>query len=179
MAYRSTGTVKQFARQKILANELEVGGSPIGDSDMLYNFNTLGRRVTKVGTLASAPDALFTVTGKNLITLMVGEVTSVVATTTSLQLQTSTGSVIIATSTQITTDAAGTLYMVTGDPDDALCGGATPNADIAFSKTGFNPPMFVNDDVIMQVINGAGTGLIEWTVYYFPLEDSATIEAAA
>lgn len=180
MVQRSTGTVKQFARQKILANELEVGGSPIGDSEMLYNFiNGLGRRVTKTGTLASAPDALFTVTGKNLITLITGEVTSVVATTTSMHLKTSTGTILICTSTQVTTAAAGTLYLVTGDPDDALNGGATPNADIAFSKTGFNPPMLMNDDRIDMVINGAGTGLVEWVLYYVPLEADATIEAAA
>lgn len=180
MALRNTGTNRQFSRQKLVVNEIEVGGSPIGDSTVLYNFNnSFGRRVTKTGDISSAPDALFTVTGKNLITMIVGEVTSVFATTTSMHLKTSTGAIALCTSTQVTTAAAGTLYMVTGDPDDALNGGATPNADAAFSKTGFFPPILVNDDRIDMIVNGAGTGTVEWTLYYFPLEDSATIEAAA
>jgi len=177
---RSTGTVKQFARQKLLVNEIEVNGSPIGDSTMLYNFNNqYGRLVTKTGDIASAPDMLFDVTGKCLITLLVGEVTSVFATTTSLNLKTSTGSVLITTSTQVTTAAAGTLYIVTGDPDDALNGSATPNADVAFVKTGVQAPFMMNDDTIQQVVNGAGTGTILWSLYYLPLEDSATVAAAA
>lgn len=149
-------------------------GDPTGG--FLPNF---GWRVTKVGDVSAAPDDLFTVTGKCMITMFVGEVTSVIATTTSLQLQTSTGSVIIATSTQITTDAVGTLYFVTGDPDDALNGAQTPNVDIAFTKTGFNPPILMNDDKIYQAINGAGTGLIQWDLYYFPLESGALIAASA
>lgn len=176
---RSTGTVKQFARQKLLVNELEVDGSPIGDSTMLYSFNNqYGRQVTKTGDIASAPDMLFDVTGKCLITLLTGEITSVFATTTSLNLKTSTGSVLITTSTQVTTAAAGTLYFVTGDPDDALNGGSTPNADIAFLKTGTIAPFVMNDDTIQQVVNGAGTGTVLWTLYYFPLEDGAEVNAA-
>ncbi len=177
---RSTGTVKQFARQKMLVNEIEVGGSPIGDSTVLYQFNNqYGRQVTKESDLASAPDMLFDVTGKCLVTLLCGEVTSVVATTTSLNLKTSTNSILITTSTQVTTAAAGTLYLVSGDPDDALNVAATPNVDIAFVKSGVMAPFVMNDDTIQQVINGAGTGKILWTLYYFPLEDSATVAAAA
>lgn len=138
-----------------------------------------GWRVTKVGDLSAAPDDLFTVTGKCLVTLMVGEVTSVLATTSSLALHTSTNSIVIAASTQITSDALGTLYMVTGDPDDALCGGATPNVDAAFAKTGITVPFMVNDDAIYQTINGAGTGKIQWDVYYIPLESGASIAASA
>jgi len=177
---RSTGTVKQFARQKLLVNELEVDGAPVGDSTMLYDFlPNYGRRVTKSATIASAPDALFDVTGKCLITLMVGEVTSVIATSTSLSLNTSTNDQVIAASTQITTDAAGTLYWVSGDPDLALNGADTPGVDAAFMKVGTHAPFVVNDDQIEQNVNSAGTGLIEWTLYYLPLEDSATVAAAA
>jgi hypothetical protein len=39
--------------------------------------------------------------------------------------------------------------------------------------------MLMNDDHIMQVINGAGTGLIEWTLYYIPLEASAAVTSTA
>lgn len=138
-----------------------------------------GRRVTKVGDVSTSTDALFNVTGKCLITLMVGEVTSVIATTTSLQLVTSTNSIILCASTDIVTDVAGTLYMVTGDYDDVLNGAQVPNADIAMTKTGTTAPFMINDDAIWQSVNGAGTGTIQWDLYYVPLEASASIASAA
>lgn len=138
-----------------------------------------GWRVTKDATIASAPDALFDVTGKCMITLMVGEVTSVIATSTSLSINTSTNDQVIAASTQITTDAAGTLYYVCGDPDLALNGADTPGVDAAFMKVGTLAPFIINDDQIEQNVNSAGTGLIEWTVYYQPLEVGAYVAAAA
>lgn len=148
-------------------------GDPTGGYIQGYGF-----RVTKTATLASAPDALFDITGKCMITLMVGEVTSVVATSTSLSLNTSTNNQVIVASTQITTDAAGTLYYVSGDPDLGLNGGDTPGVDAAFMKVGTLAPFVVNDDQIEQNVDGAGTGLIEWTVYYQPLESGAVIAAA-
>jgi hypothetical protein len=177
---RSTGTVKQFARQKLLVNELEVDGAPVGDSTMLYEFlPNYGRRVVKSATIASAPDALFDVTGKCLITLMFGEVTSVIATSTSMSLNTSTSDAVISASTQITTDAAGTLYMVCGDLGLGFNAGGTPNVDAAVLDVGSQAPFLVNDDQIEMNVNSAGTGLVEWILYYFPLEDGATIAAAA
>lgn len=177
---RSTGTVKQFARQKLVVNELEVDGSPIGDSTMLYEFNNrYGRRVTKTGTIASAPDMLFDVSGKCLITLLTGEVTSVIATSTSMSLNTSTSDAVIAASTQITTDAAGTLYIVSGDLGLGFNAGGTPNVDAAVLDVGTHAPFLVNDDTIEMNVNSAGTGLVEWILYYWPLEDGATVSAAA
>ena len=140
-----------------------------------------GKRVTKVGDVASAPDDLFTVTGKCAINLMVGEVTSVIATTTSIQLITSTGGVAITAVTDIVSDAAGTLYIVTGDPDDTLNGNVTtiPNVDVAWCRTGFHAPFIVNDDRIYMSVGGAGTGTIQWDVFYIPLEASATVASSA
>lgn len=137
-----------------------------------------GTRVTKSATIASAPDALFDVTGKCLITLMIGEVTSVIATSTSMSINTSTNDQVIAASTQITTDAVGTLYWVSGDPDLALNGADTPGVDAAFMKVGTLSPFIINDDQIEQNVNSAGTGLIDWTLYYQPLESGAIVVAA-
>ena len=142
----------------------------------------LGRRVTKVGDLAADPDDLFTVTGKCLITLMVGECTSVVATTTSLSLNTSTNGVVIAASTDVVGDAAGALYIVTGDPDEGLNGqasGADTNVDVARSRSGHMAPFMINDDKIYSNLDGAGTGTIQWDLYYIPLEASASIASSA
>jgi hypothetical protein len=69
--------------------------------------------------------------------------------------------------------------MVTGDPDDALNAASTPNIDIAFTKTGTTSPMLMNDDGIVQVVQDAGTGTIQWDLYYIPLEASASITSAA
>ena len=146
---------------------------------MLYDFLPgYGRRVTKSSTIASAPDALFDVTGKCMITLMVGEVTSVIATSTSMSLNTSTNDQVIVASTQITTDAAGTIYLVSGDPDLAFNGAVAPGVDAAFSKDGHVAPFIVNDDQIEMNVNSAGTGLVKWSLWYKPLEAGAQITAA-
>lgn len=139
----------------------------------------LGYLVTKVGDVASAPDDLFTVTGKVLVTLMHGEVTSVIATTQSLTLTTSTGTQTIAAVTQIAGDGVGTLYMVSGDPDLALNGATTPGIDAALLTNGSLAPFIINDDRIYQSINGAGTGTIQWDLWYVPLEASASVASSS
>lgn len=141
-----------------------------------------GRRVTKTGNIATSTDALFTVTGKNWITLMVGEVTSVIATTTSLQLTTSVASVAMNISTDIITDVVNTLYVFTGDKDEALNGdgaGTTAIAGFGSSKSGHIAGFLMNDDGIIQSVQAAGTGTIQWDLYYIPLEASASITSAA
>lgn len=138
-----------------------------------------GYLVTKVGDISAAPDALFDATGLNLVTLMVGEVTSVLATSSSLSLNTSTNDQVIAASTTITSDALATLYIVSGDPDLALNGGGTPGVDIATLTNGALAPFVINDDQIEQNVNSAGTGTIKWSLWYWPIEASASIAAAS
>lgn len=142
----------------------------------------IGRRVTKVADMASDPDDLFTVTGKCLITLMVGEVTSAIATTSSMSLNTSTNAAVLAASTDVVGDGAGVLYIVTGDPGDGLNGlasGANNNADAATCDSGNHAPFLINDDNIYMNLNGAGTGFVQWDLYYIPLEAGASITSSA
>lgn len=148
-------------------------GDPTGSYLPSYGY-----RVTKSSTIASAPDALFDVTGKCLITLMFGEVTSVIATSTSMSINTSTSDIVIAASTQITTDAVGTLYGVCGDIGLGFNAGATPNVDAIVLDVGTYAPIIINDDQIEMNVNSAGTGLVEWTLYYQPLEAGALVAAA-
>lgn len=144
------------------------------------SFNPiLGYKVTKTGDIAATTDPLFDVTGKCLIRLFIGEVSSVLATSSSLSLNTSTNGEVIAASTQITTDALGTLYSVAGDIDLGLNGGGTPAIDSIISKSGTYADMIVNDDQIRMNLNAAGTGKIDWELWYFPLEASASVVAAA
>jgi hypothetical protein len=179
MGDRLTGVNKAFARQTLRVGALEVDGNSFGDSTMLYSFDSnRGRLVTKDSTIASAPDALFDVTGLCEITLMIGEVTSVIATSTSMSINTSTNDQVISASTQITTDAVGTLYLVTGDPDLGFNSAVAPGIDAAFSKDGQIAPFYMNDDQIEMNVNSAGTGLVKWLLWYKPLESGAQVTAA-
>lgn len=149
------------------------GGLPASYNPML------GYKVSKSSTIASAPDALFDVTGKCMITLMVGEVTSAIATSTSMSINTSTTDIVLSASTQVTTDAIGTLYAVCGDIGLGFNAGATPNVDAVVLDVGTYAPIIVNDDQIEMNVNSAGTGLITWELWYWPLEASASVAAAS
>lgn len=154
-------------------------GNGIGKQSALF-VPGWGYNVVKLGNVATSTDDLFVVSGKCIVTALVGEVTSVVATTTSLQLVTSVGSRTLCASTDIVTEIAGTLYVVTGDQDEVLSGTTQNVVGFAMSATRFEKPLFmINDNVIVQSINGAGTGLIEWNLYYIPVEAGASITSAA
>ena len=180
MGVRTTGVNKAMAREYVKVGALEIDGNAFGDSTMLHSFDSVkGRLVTKSSTIASAPDALFDVTGLCEITLMIGEVTSAIATSTSMSLNSSTNDDVIVASTQVTTDAIGTMYLVSGDPDLAFNGGGTPLIDGAYPKVGTMCSFYMNDDQIEMNVNSAGTGLITWSLWYKPLESGAQIVAAA
>lgn len=142
-------------------------------------FPGLGYRVTKVADLATTLDLLFATTGKVAVTLLHGEVTSVLATTTSLQLKTSVGGVVMHASTDVVNDALGTLYMVTGDPDDTLNGGNAPTLHFARTGTGNQVPMIFNNEGINQQTDQVGTGFILWECHYMPLEAGASVASVA
>lgn len=153
---------------------------------------SLGFKVTKAGVL-DADDDLFDFTGLNLITLMYGEVTTVMdggASTVALNEKAS--SIAIMAATTITSDGVGTLYLVTGQPDAIANGGLAPTVAVAGataehdSATDRSPvvsPFIVNGGsgglVIESTETGDDTGEILWTVFYKPLEAGALVEAAA
>lgn len=152
---------------------------------------SFGHHVQKVGDLATANDNLFTVTGKVLINLLVGEVTTVVATTTTLKLQRLTGTVDMCAATTITTDAVGTMYIYSGDRGAVLnCTlAATDIPVVGFADLAGGPlspvafglsPAGVNaSETIRHVLDGAGSGAIQWDLYYIPLSKGSKVEAAA
>lgn len=151
----------------------------------------LGIYVTKTGDLASDPDPLFDVTGTVLINLLYGEVTVVVATTTTLLLERTTGTVAMCAATTITTDAVGTMYYFTGDAGAILSGtlaaGDAPVVGLAHTAGGPVAPMIfglspadVNaTETIRHQLDGAGTGSIQWRLWYTPLSPGARVVAAA
>ncbi len=138
-----------------------------------------GYKVTKSATIASAPDALFDVTGLCEITRMIGITTSVIATSTSMSINSSTNDMVISASTQITTASSGTVYVVTGDLGLGFNAGGAKSVDGAVMDVGTICPFYINDDQIEMNVNTAGTGLITWHLWYWPMAASAAIVAAA
>lgn len=154
------------------------------------NTERFGIKVTKTADLATVNQALFTVTGVVLFNLLWGEVTTVVATTTTYKLQLTTGTVDMCAATTITTDAVGTMYYFSGDAGAILSGtlaaGDIPVVGIAQLAGGPAAPMIVGlspagvnaSNGIRHVIDGAGTGNIQWTLYYTALSVGAKVVAA-
>lgn len=143
----------------------------------------LGFKVTKSHNIATDNVDLFTVTGKVLITLIAGEVTTVIATTTTYAMRVKTSNEAIFAATTITTDAAGTLYLFGGDPTVVLNNAGTPVTRVGFlDGAGPHSPIVVGlaggSATIESDLDAAGTGVIAWTLYYIPLEANASVVAA-
>ena len=138
-----------------------------------------GYKVTKTGDIASAPDMLFDVTGLCEITRMVGKVSVVVATSTSMSINSSTNDMVISASTQITTNAVDTVYVVSGDLGLGFNAGGVKTVDGAVLDVGTIAPFYMINDTIEQNVNSAGTGNVAWVLYYWPLETNAVVTAAA
>lgn len=148
----------------------------------------LGFGVTKVSNLAdgAGTDALFTVTGRCLITCLTGEVTTVVGGAATMKLTDTTNTVDLCAATTIDTDAVGTMYALTSIASAILNGaGMTPVVGSIPNLSGSSHLcMKVIGDVqaaltISHILDAADTGAVTWRLFYWPLVASATITAAA
>jgi hypothetical protein len=147
----------------------------------------LGYRVTKVSNLAdgAGTDALFTVTGTVAITLLTGEVTTVIGGAATMKLTDTTNTVDLCAATTIDTDAVGTQYLLTGVSAQILNG--TGNAPVVGSVsgiTGQGPNMVIvgktgTPITISHILDAADTGNVTWTLYYMPIVSGSTVAAAA
>jgi len=126
---------------------------------------------------ASTQTPYFTVTGKVLITQIVGEVTTVFdGTVNSLKLianPTVGADVDLCTALVVTSDAAGTMYSLTG---------TFANAMIASTSGAFeaqaNPIVVAAGSIDLDATATDATGATKWTLLYIPLESGAGITAA-
>ena len=151
-----------------------------------------GFRVEKASVL-SADDDLFDFVGECLVPLMFGEVTGVLAGAATVALNEKASSIAIAKATTINTDAVGELYFVTGQGDALLNGGLDPVLKVASSNADHETTV---DDVAAHapfILSGGtggliiestqtgtdATGEILWVLYYFPLDPTGRITAAA
>lgn len=142
-----------------------------------------GFKVSKTHNLTGDNVDLFTVTGKVLITLLTGEITTVVATTTTYAMRIKTSNEAIFPATTITTDADNTMYLFGGDNTVVLNNAGTPITRVGFlDGAGPLTPIVVGlaggSDTIESDTSGAGTGVVVWNLWYLPLEASAAIVAA-
>lgn len=156
--------------------------SAIHDTAGLNGINALlGKRVDCASqTLpATTTQNIFTVAGgRVLVTLLFGEVTTVVqnqANNLKVSSVPTTGTAVdLAANLDIANDEAGTLYLVEGD-GTALIGA---NAGAAVTAIGF-APLIIPAGVIRLTASATNTGATKWQCWYFPLDAGATVTGAA
>lgn len=156
------------------------GGS---DKPAMLFVPGLGYGVTKSCDLSGANDDLFTVTGKVLITLLAGEVTTTLSGAESFQLRIKTDNIALCAATTIDTDGDGTQYLLSGDFGDTMNGGSTPGLRAAdVNSLGGRGSFVVGDAGGTATIESNTTGnngVILFTLFYLPLESDASVAAAA
>ena len=152
---------------------------PIVDSVGTFN-ERLGTRINKTAATlpASTTQDIFTVAGgRVLITLLTGEVTTVVqaqACNLSVVLATTVGAdVTLASTVDINADEAGTIYGVEGDGSALV---ATSSG--AFLQGLAGGGMVVAEGTINITTSATNTGATSWEAWYIPLDDGATVVSA-
>lgn len=129
----------------------------------------------------TAQTAYFTVTGRVLLTALVGEVTTVIQSqpnSTKLVANPTVGAdVDLCSATDITADAAGTLYTITGDFSDAMV--ATTSGAVETSPTANSVwPIVVAAGTIDLNCAASNTGATKWTLHYIPLDVGSGVVTA-
>lgn len=129
---------------------------------------------------ASTAAAIFTIaTGRVAVTAIIGEVTTVIQTqanATKLTFDpTATGATQDLCGTlDITADAVGTMYSITGTPATAMQDALnymTPNKTLA-------NPLVLKPGSILLDCAATNTGSVKWTIWWYPLDTGATVAAA-
>jgi len=145
-----------------------------------YSAINLGFRVDKASATlpASTTQDLFTIAGgRVLVTLLFGEVTTIIETqacNTKVTAAPTVGTAVdLASNLDITADEAGCLYLVEGD-GTALVGANAGAAMSGIGRAGF----IVNTGVIRMETAATNTGATKWTLYYVPLDEGATVVSA-
>lgn len=147
-----------------------------------FTKGILGVRVDRATAALpqTAAGALFTIaTGRVAITSIVGEVTTIIQTqanATKLTFDpTDAGATQnLCATTDITADAVGTVYSITGTPAGVLSDALNfmpPNLGLA------NPLILKPGSVLLDCA-ASNTGSVKWTLFYVPVDDGASVAAA-
>jgi len=153
---------------------------------MDYNANRDVRTTARLGYhVARATDtlpqttteALFTVAGGRVeVTLLIGEVTTIIQNSDpvlSMTTAPTTGSAVVLNSTVATTSLeVGGFIRVTGD------GGALVKSNAGAVLSSSVPSGFVvpAGDIVLDA-GASKTGSVKWDLFYFPIDEGATVTA--
>ena len=125
---------------------------------------------------AGTATAYFTVTGRVLITQIVGEVTTAVQNQTNnvklISNPTVGADVDLCAIVDTDDDAVGTLYSITGTLADAMVA-TTSGALVAQANA-----LIVTAGTIDFSCSATNTGATKWTVHYIPLDNGSTVVVA-
>lgn len=120
--------------------------------------------------------ALFTVSGRVLVTQIVGEVTTIIQTqanATKLVINPTVGAdVDMCATDDITADAVGTQYSITGTLADAMV--STTSGGFEAQSTAVE----VQDGTIDLNCAASNTGSVKWTLHYISLTPGSTVTTA-
>ena len=155
-----------------------MGINPATQDAKVYEALYLGFRVDKAA--ASLPQTAetdyFTISGgRVLLTLILGEVTTIIqvqANATKLvHNPTDAGaSQALCATLDITGDAVGVMYTISGTPSDAL------RDNLNFGRgTLFAAPLILKPGTIALNTAASNTGATKWSLWYIPLEDGASV----
>lgn len=151
-------------------------------SVILKGAGDLGRVVERATAALpqTTASALFTVaTGRVIVTSIIGEVTTVIQTqadATKLTFDpTDAGATQdLCATLDITADAVGTMYSITGTPATAL----QDALNFVPSSKMLAQPVILKPGSILLDCAASNTGSVKWTLTYWPLDTGATVAAA-
>lgn len=150
-----------------------------GAAFLAGTYGTLVSRAT-AALPATTTSTLFTITGgRVLLTSIIGEVTTVIQTqadATKLQFDpTDAGATQdICATLDITADAVGTLYSITGTPATAMQDALNfLGADKVLAR-----PMVLKPGAILLNCAATNTGSVKWSLTYVPIDEGAAVAAA-
>lgn len=151
-------------------------------SVILTGAGDLGRVVERATAALpqSTASALFTVsTGRVILTSIIGEVTTVIQTQADATKLTFDPTAAGATqdlcaTLDITADAVGTMYSITGTPATAL----QDALNFVPSSKMLAQPIILKPGSILLDCAASNTGSVKWTLSYWPLDTGASVAAA-
>jgi len=151
-------------------------------SVILRAAGSLGQKVDRATAVLpqSTAGALFTISGgRVLVTSIIGEVTTVIQTQANATKLTYDPTAAGATqdlcaTTDITADAVGTMYSITGTPATVL----QDALNFLPSNKVLAQPLILKAGSVLLDCAASNSGSVQWTLAYWPIDTGAAVVAA-